>query len=123
MLKKYLLDKENEVLLYKTIKKIITSEISEETFVFTKAQNKYPEMSSMVNALKAMLTPDAAQRSSARECLEILEGPGSSSKAQITSPQITFSKTEILNGGMGSAKPVPQNQYQRKPSSNLHNRL
>jgi serine/threonine protein kinase len=85
--RKYLLDNIN-VLLAENIEEILTSGIPKQAFVFTDAQNKYPEMSLVIEALKAMLTPDATRRPFARECLEILEGAGSSSKVQITSNNI-----------------------------------
>jgi serine/threonine protein kinase len=95
--RKFLLSNGDEVSFAKNIYKTLTSGIPEKFFVFTKNQNRHPEMSLVAEALKAMLTPKPARRPSARECLEIIEGSGSSSKTQITSPQRTFSKTEIFN--------------------------
>ncbi|KAI8053334.1 kinase-like domain-containing protein [Syncephalis plumigaleata] len=72
--KSFLFNARSETQLLLKIYNTLNYGIPDTNFTFTKAQNQQAGMSSLVKALKAMLTPDPNDRPSASECLAILNG-------------------------------------------------
>ncbi|KAI8056953.1 kinase-like domain-containing protein [Syncephalis plumigaleata] len=77
--------------------------IPEQHFVFTEAQNQQAGMSSLVSALKAMLTPNPAKRPSASVCLDILNGVNPLPRMQPTMSLGTSTPLKIATGGLRPA--------------------
>ncbi|KAI8056916.1 kinase-like domain-containing protein [Syncephalis plumigaleata] len=101
--KSFLFDARSEAELAHNIMNTLKYGIPSVSFIFTKAQNEQAGMSSLVKALKAMLTPDPAKRPSASECLDIINGVNPLPRMQPTMSLGTSTPLKIATGGLRPA--------------------
>ncbi|KAI8056948.1 kinase-like domain-containing protein [Syncephalis plumigaleata] len=97
--KRYLISGNDDRALAINIANTFSHELPEQLFAFTGPQFQQAEVSSLINALKAMLETHPTNRPSARECLAILNGANPPPRTQPIMPSLTPSQQATIPGG------------------------